>query len=303
MLSGNTPSAPACLAAGPSFAPRRFSLPRGAWDTHAHVIVGDERHPFVAQRGYTPPPVSAEDYVAMLDTVGLDFGVLIQISVHGSDNGPILDALRRYPTRLRGVVALGGHESDGTLREWRDAGVCGVRLNELFAGGAGAQALRETAARCQALGWHLDLALHGQRLRELLPVLRTLELPLVIDHMGWCATAPGVQQPDFQAVLELARLPNCWTKLSGAYRMSTEAAPYLDAAPFTRALAEAAPSRVIWGSDWPHVALTDPARLPEPGALLDALWLHLADEALLHAALVDNPLRLFGRPGTAPPHG
>src|SRR5690606_16704 len=125
-----------------------------------------------------------------------------------------------------------------TLQQWRAAGVCGVRLNELFSGGASADALVQIAARCRALGWHLDLALHGERLRELLPVLRTLELPLVIDHMGWCATAPGVDQPDFQAVLALARLPNCWTKLSGAYRMSTEAAPYADAAPFTRALAE-----------------------------------------------------------------
>lgn len=295
-------AAPPCLPAGASHAPRELSVPRGAWDTHAHVIGGDAAHPFVEGRSYTPPSVSADDYVAMLDTVGLAHGVLIQISVHGVDNRLILDALRRHPTRLRGVVSIDGHESDAQLAELRDAGVCGVRLNELFAGGSGADQLQRIAARCRALGWHLDLALHGPRLRALAPVLRTLDIPLVIDHMGWCPAEHGIAHPDFQAVLELARMDNCWTKLSGAYRMSAQPAPYADVGPFVRALVDAAPRRTIWGSDWPHVALTDPARMPEPGALLDALAGHVANPVQLHAVLVDNPLRLFGRPGT-PVHG
>jgi predicted TIM-barrel fold metal-dependent hydrolase len=291
---------PACLPAGPAFKPRHLRVPPGAWDTHAHVIAGDARHPFVAQRAYTPPPVSGDDYVAMLDTVGLDFGITIQISVHGTDNGPILKALRRHPTRLRGVGAIDGSESDAVLREMREAGVCGVRVNELFAGSSGAGTLQTIAARCRELDWHVDLALHGQRLRELMPVLRRLDVPLVIDHMGWCDSRLGVGQPDFQAVLELARMEHCWTKLSGAYRMSRQAAPYEDAAPFARALARAAPTRVIWGSDWPHVAITDPAKMPEPGQLLDVLADHLGrDDTLLHAVLVVNPLRLYGHPGTA----
>lgn len=278
-------------------------MPPGAWDTHAHVIAGDEANPFVAERAYTPPPVSADDYVAMLDTVGLTYGIAIQISVHGTDNGPILQALSRHPTRLRGVGAIDGTESKAALLALREAGICGVRLNDLFAGGSGSDQLLTIAERCRELGWHVDLALHGHRLRELSPVLRELNVPLVIDHMGWCDAPRGIDQPDFQAVLELARLPNCWTKLSGAYRVSTQGAPWDDAAPFTRALAQAAPSRVIWGSDWPHVALFDPARMPEPGQLLDVLADHLGgDETLLKAVLVDNPLRLYGRPGT-PVHG
>src|SRR5690606_9238903 len=110
--------------------------------------------PFVPQRHYTPPPVSADDYVAMLDAAGLRYGVLIQISVHGTDNGPIVEALRRHPTRLRGVGAITGAESDAELRALREAGVCGVRVNELFAGSSGAGALRSIAARCRELGWH-----------------------------------------------------------------------------------------------------------------------------------------------------
>ncbi|MDB6001231.1 MAG: GntR family transcriptional regulator, partial [Rhizobacter sp.] len=183
-----------------------------------------------------------------------------------------------------------------------DAGVCGVRINELFAGGASADQLQRIAKRCRPLGWHLDLALHGHRLRELAPTLRALDIRLVIDHMGWCPAEQGVEQPDFQAVLDLVRMDDCWIKLSGAYRMSAQPAPYADVAPFVRALAQAAPTRTIWGTDWPHTALTDPARMPDPGALLDVLSAHLGDAAQLHATLVDNPLRLFGKPGT-PVHG
>ncbi|MDP3253549.1 MAG: amidohydrolase family protein [Hydrogenophaga sp.] len=300
-LASSTP--PACLPAGLAQAPRRMRLPSGAWDTHAHVVAGDEAHPFVDARAYTPPSVSADDYVAMLDTVGLAYGIVIQISVHGTDNGPIVQALRQYPTRLRGVGAIDGTESMAALLALREAGVCGVRLNDLFSGGSGSGQLLTIAECCRELGWHVDLALHGHRLRELAPVLRGLDVPLVIDHMGWCDALQGVDHPDFQAVLELARLPNCWTKLSGAYRVSVQGAPWDDAAPFTRALAQAAPTRVIWGSDWPHVALFESARMPEPGQLLDVLADHLGDdESLLKAVLVDNPLRLYGRPGT-PVHG
>jgi len=293
-----TTCAPPCLPAGSSFAPRRFRMPSQAWDAHAHVIGGDASHPFVAHRGYTPASVSDDDYIAMLDTVGLEFGITIQISVHGTDNGLILGALRRHPTRLRGVVAISGHESDAELLAMRDAGVRGVRVNELFAGGANASHLQRIADRCRPLGWHVDLALHGHRLREIAPELRALDVPLVLDHMGWCPAALGVEHPDFQAVLALAAMDNCWTKLSGAYRNSLQAAPYKDAAPFVRALARVAPTRTIWGSDWPHVALTDPDRMPEPGLLLDTLWHHLRDEELMQAVLVDNPMRLYGRPGS-----
>lgn len=235
----------------------------------------------------------------MLDAVGLTYGVLIQISVHGLDNGPIVEALQRHPLRLRGVGAIDGSESDEALWSLREAGVCGVRVNELFGGGSGAEQLQRIADRCRPLGWHIDLALHGYRLRELAPVLHGLNVRLVIDHMGWCKASQGVTHSDFQAVLKLACMDNCWTKLSGAYRVSSHLPPFDDVAPFVQALVRAAPGRTIWGSDWPHVAITDPTCLPEPGMLLDALQHHLDDPAQLQAVLVDNPMRLFGQPGTS----
>jgi predicted TIM-barrel fold metal-dependent hydrolase len=89
----------------------------------------------------------------------------------------------------------------------------------------------------------------------------------------------------------------CWVKLSGAYRMSGQGAPYADTVPFARALVAAAPDRMVWGSDWPHVALFDAAAMPQPGDLLDVLHDQLQDPLLERAVLVDNPARLYGLPG------
>ena len=308
-MSTTQSTSPACLGPRATTAPRRLRVPAGAWDTHAHVIGGGPDFPFVANRSYTPPAATPAQHAAMLDATGMAYGVLVQVSVHGIDNSLLVKALRERPGRLRGVAVIDADMTDAALLALRDAGVTGIRVNELFSGGGGAGDLAGLGARCAALGWHIQLALHGTRIRELKSVIERLKVPVVIDHMGWCAASAGVNQPDFQAVLSLVRDAGCWVKLSGAYRMSAQAAPYwdaapdtnaalyADAAPFAQALAAAAPDRLLWGSDWPHVALTDPAAMPQPGALLDVLYEQLhGDESLLHAVLTGNPPRLYGMP-------
>ncbi len=293
---------PHCLPPRPARAPSTFRMPPGAWDTHAHVIGGGPDLPFVGNRSYTPPSASPDAYVAMLDRVGIAYGVVVAISVHGHDNRLIVDALKHHPTRLRGVVSIDGSEPDDELLALRDLGVCGIRLNEHFAGGAGADRLHRLAERCRPLGWHLDLGLSGARLNELAPALRRLGIRLVIDHMGFCPAEQGIAHPDFVAVLGLAGLEDCWIKLSGGYRLTMQPGACPDIAPFVQALCRAAPSRVVWASDWPNVALLDPARMPETGAQLETLDQQLGQRpggaALLQAVLVDNPARLYGLPGT-----
>lgn len=295
--TGTTP--PQCLPPHPVRAPETFAVAAGAWDVHAHVIDGSDHVPFIRERSYTPCPASPDDYIAMLEKVGIAYGVVIQISVHGADNRLIVEALKRYPQRLRGVVSLDGSETDEALRALCDVGVCGIRLNEHFSGGAKAEGLQKLADRCRPLGWHLDLGLNSQRLMELAPTLAALDVPLVIDHLGFCPLDHGVDHPEFAAILDLMRLDRCWMKLSGGYRLLKPDSRYDDIAPYVRALCDAAPTRTIWGSDWPNVAIFDSWQLPETGAQLDALKRHLGSEEKLHAVLVENPKRLFGLPGTA----
>ena len=57
-------------------------------------------------------------------------------------------------------------------------------------------------------------------------------------------------------------------------------------------LVEAAPARLVWGSDWPHVMMKKP--MPNDGPLCDLLARWIADAATRKRILVDNPMALYG---------
>jgi predicted TIM-barrel fold metal-dependent hydrolase len=58
-----------------------------------------------------------------------------------------------------------------------------------------------------------------------------------------------------------------------------------------RALIEAAPDRLIWGSDYPHLSFADKV---SSEALFDLFKTWAPDEATRRKILVENPARLFG---------
>ena len=68
--------------------------------------------------------------------------------------------------------------------------------------------------------------------------------------------------------------------------------PYADVVPYARALLEANPERVIWGTDWPHVIIKTP--MPNDGDLADLLSDWIPDAKLREQVLVRNPARLYG---------
>ncbi len=288
-----------CLGPRPATRPRRITVPAGAWDTHAHVIGAPPDHPLVPDRHFTAPPASVEAYLAMLDAVGLTYGVLVQVSVHGTDNRLLAQGLRAHPDRLRGVAVIGPETSDREIAELKDAGVTGIRLLEIVGGGVGLAQLERAADRCAEIGWHIQVAAKGPLYPELVPRLAALTVPFMIDHAGWCAAPEGVDAPAFQAVLHLVRETGCYVKLSGAFRLSGEPYPFPDTVPFMRALLEAGPRQVVFGSDWPHVGLYDPQARPDVGALLDLIADYAPDPADQHRILVENPARFYGLPPEA----
>jgi 2-pyrone-4,6-dicarboxylate lactonase len=68
-------------------------------------------------------------------------------------------------------------------------------------------------------------------------------------------------------------------------------APDIDAGqPFHRKMTEVNPSRLVWGSDWPHLNVKPQ---PEPTRLLRTFKDWTADEALVRRILIENPARLY----------
>jgi predicted TIM-barrel fold metal-dependent hydrolase len=81
-------------------------------------------------------------------------------------------------------------------------------------------------------------------------------------------------------------------KITGPTRISAAPAPeHADVRPLAEALVSAAPTRLVWGSDWPHVALW--GRMPDDGDLVDDLARWGLDEAMRRQVLVENPRHLY----------
>ena len=83
-------------------------------------------------------------------------------------------------------------------------------------------------------------------------------------------------------------------KLSGAYLDTKVGAPsYADATRVAQAFVNAAPERLVWGSDWPHPTEAS-AHKPNDAVLFDLLAEWVPDEQTRHRILVENPAALYG---------
>ena len=104
-----------------------------------------------------------------------------------------------------------------------------------------------------------------------------------------------VDHPGFRALLRLLESGRTWLKLSAAYEVSRAGPPdFADVGALARAAATAAPERMVWGSNWPHV--TKLAAPPDDAGQLDTLLHWVDSDALRRRILVDNAAALYGFP-------
>jgi len=276
-----------------------FKSPPGGCDAHFHVFGPAGRYPYnQADLRYAPPVAPVEDFLALSKTLGLERFVFVQPSAYGRDNRCMLDAMRELGRNSRGIVDIDENAPDAELERLHALGVRGVRINvppvKPREAGFAAKLLpriERLAGRCAEIGWQLEFLTPGWLTSELMPTLGKLSLDFTIAHFCMFAAKDGVEQPGFQALLGLLRSGerHCWVKLTGVYRVSV-AKGFADAAPMARALIEAAPDRLIWGSDYPHLSFADKVGSVEPWNLLGK-W--APEEATRRQILVDNPQRLF----------
>ncbi len=274
--------------------PTVFTPPPLACDAHCHVFGPAERFPFSPDRSYTPPDSGIDDFFLLQDRLGLSRAVFVQASCHGSDNSAMLDAIQRGEGRFAGVAMIDGSFTDADLDELHANQVRGIRFNFVaHLGGAPDLGLFwELVHRVAPRGWHIVLHFDARDLELYADLLDAMPVPYVIDHMARVPAAHGIEQEPFQRLLErISTDERCWVKLSCAERLTEgRVRPFDDVVPFARALIDAAPDRLLWGTDWPHPNLTD---MPDEGELLDLLATFAPDEAVRNRILVDNPQVLY----------
>ena len=291
--------------AGPVAHPRRPRVPPppGAWDTHAHIFGPADKFPYTPGRGYTPPDAPIERYIALLDHLGIAHGLLVQGNAHGYDNRVLLDALARYPQRLRGIAITDTRVAPATLRDWHRLGMRGLRFHLFsdagkpgYVRGVGLDVFEVFRPAMRELGWAMQIFCDWRLMADLAPTLRGIsrEMPVIVDHMLHIPAERGVSDANFQALLRLVGEGSVHVKVSAPYRLSAQFPDYLDARPFHDALLRANPDRLLWGTDWPHPSIPGEI-MPDDGHLLDLFDAWTADAATRRHILVETPERLFGR--------
>jgi len=254
----------------------------------------------------TPPVAPVVAYRQLQSRLGTTRTVVVTPSTYGTDNACTLDALDQLGHDARGVAVVGEGVSADELAHLAARRVRGLRVNFVSPQSWGtttpdmlATLARKVAEHPACTGWHIQIFAHPEQLVAFAPQLRTLPVPLVIDHLGRIDPAEGPAAQAYGVVRGLLDGGNTWVKLSGAYMRSTVHGPsYADTLPLGQALVQAATDRLVWGSDWPHT--TETPGTVNDADLVDLLQAWAGSEAAMDRILVDNPARLYGFDTAAP---
>ena len=229
----------------------------------------------------------------MHEQIGIERAVIVNASCHGLDNTVVTDAIAASNGLYKGVGNVDDSFSEAQIDALDRGGIHGCRFTFLKRLGRtpDMSAFHRVVDKIKAFKWHVVIYLDPETVADFAPILSALPVDYVIDHMGTVKAEKGLDQPNFNALLDLARRDQkCWVKVCGFERASSKGAPFHDAVPFGAKLVETIPDRVLWGTDWPHPNVSV---MPNDGELVDLIPLVAPTADLQKKLLVDNPARLY----------
>jgi predicted TIM-barrel fold metal-dependent hydrolase len=312
LLGASLPaSAKASRKSEPKLTPVNFAVPEGACDCHVHIVGDPKRFPMSQARSYTPAAAAVSGLRAVHRALHIARTVVAQISIYGTDNSCVLDAIKQLGANARGVAMIDDKTSESELDAMHKAGVRGVRLIffqtslEVPANLADLrQRFQDTVERLKKRNWLIQVYARPAVIDGLGEQIMAAPVPVVLDHFAGAEASLGVSQPGFDGVLKLVKAGKAYVKISAAYRTSTQVPDFPDVAPFAKALIAANPQRILWASDWPHVdSVPVPGRKPtdvvpplpiDDGHIFNLLPSWAPDAAMRKTILVENPARLYG---------
>jgi D-galactarolactone isomerase len=271
--------------------PPRLKAPPNACDCHMHIY--DSRFPVAPNAKLRPPDATVDDYLALKQRIGVTRNVVVTPSTYGVDNSCTLDAIARLGPTARGVAVVDTGVADAELKRLDSLGMRGIRFNLVQSGATTVDMLEPLSKRVNDLGWHVQIHMLGDQIVESADILQRLPSPIVFDHMGRIPEPAGVDHPAFAFVMKLVDRGRAWVKLSGAYQDSKSGPPaYADVGKVAKAYVNAAPERMVWGSDWPHPTEKANAK-PDDAVLFDLIADWAPQEAVRDRILVDNAAALY----------
>lgn len=228
-----------------------------AIDSHVHIWKNDPAFPWAAET--TRPPAedaTPEMLLQLMAANGVEQTVLVQVIHYRWDNSYVADTIARYPGVFAGVCRVDPQDpaAPDHLSYWtEEKGFHGVRLSpavdasgDWFTGAL----MPALFGRAAALGVPLCLLTRPERLPDLAALLeRQPDLDVVVDHM---ADADPARPEQWRPLLDLARYPRVYVKVSHTWSLSRHGYPWADTHGLVQRVHRAfGPERIMWGSDWP----------------------------------------------------
>lgn len=267
-----------------------FIMPKGACNAHLHII-----DPAFPNDGNAEVHIgTVEMYKKVAERFGLERAVFVQAKDFGLDNTCTIDAVKKFGIdKAVGIGVVNNNVTDQELEYMNANGIKGLRFSVWNPNNAvvSFDDCLPLSKRVYDMGWNMQLHMSSKQLLDRIEIIKQIPGKIVIDHVGRMQPALGVNDPAFKEMLKLVDRGNTWVKLSGSYLNTTEGYPWNDATKTALAMAEYAPERVVWGSDFPHV--TEKVAWDE-SVFVETIPLWLKSNKARQLALVTNPEELYG---------
>jgi 2-pyrone-4,6-dicarboxylate lactonase len=273
-----------------SYRKPKLKLPPGACDTHFHFIGPQTQFPLKPKHVFSHlefEDTPIEDWLKMQEALGLSRGLHVQSMMYENNYEIVLHGQCRFPDRIRAVCIPWPQITDTELDILTKSGVVGYRVTNRLEKAIDTRMV----ARVHEHGWSIHYLVRSQEApddwrRQILASPGRF----VLEHTGGIEPDKGLDSTGFKFVLACLDTGRCWLKLSPRVSKQDNF-PFDDVLPYVRKLVERYPSRLLWGSDWPHPQYFKP--MPNDVDLLDQMLDWVPDEAVRNRIFVDNPAELF----------
>lgn len=202
-----------------------------------------------------------------MDSNQVDGALIVQPINHKFDHSYVVEAMRSYPDRFKGMLlhnpSLSAEKAIEQLEDLILKGFVGVRFNPYLWPKAGEN---EFARMCEGAGLAVyrrcgelqipvgimcmqGLAMHYDDILALLE--NSPDTKMILDHFGFTS----MDNPDnFTKLLDLAKYPGVYVKISALFRLADQS-PYqrVKQERFSPLLESFGGSRLMYGSDFPFV--------------------------------------------------